>query len=91
MNHLRLRNFLLGYAHANSAPPQFALKDIELDSPHVTTDVDLDECEEQMMNINDTHEFWYFMGRLADEGYTLKPPEDEADDLLCFKYLEQTI
>lgn len=95
MNHLRLRHFLLGFAHANSAPPDFTLKDVELYSPHITSQINLDECEDQMMQICDGTEWWYHMGRLADEGYTLKAPNQDGEcgteDLLCFKFLEETI
>ncbi len=89
MNYTRLRNFILGFAHANSAPPHFALKDIDLESEHITSDLSPDEMEEEMMGINDTDEFWYHMGRIADEGYTLTGPEGEQ--LKCFKYLDETL
>lgn len=93
-DHLYLRNFLLGFAHANSAPPHFELKDIELHSEYVTSQLDPNEVEAEMFEISgpDEEAFWYELGRLADQGYTLTPPDsDGIEKLKCFEFLENTI
>jgi len=96
MNHPLLRHFLLGHAHANSAPPSFGLNDIEFDSQYVASELTPDAIEIEMQDVTgcafrqvNAEKFWYEIGRLSDEGYTLKGPDDT--DLLCFQYLEETL
>ena len=99
MNHPLLRNFLLGHAHANSAPTGFDLDDIDLNSEHITSLLTPDEIETEMAevsSINDHPEdFWYSLGQLADAGYTMTVPDDDgtpgARPLKCFTYLDETL
>lgn len=95
MNHLRLRHFLMGFAHANSAPPQFGLEDIAFNSPYITSTLTPDEIEDEMMQVRafglgeDENSFWESLGRLADAGYEMKGEDDTR--LKCYIYLDETL
>ena len=93
LDHVLLRHFLLGFAHANSAPPHFTLRDIDLNSEFITSQLDPNEIEAEMEEMTgvskeDEH-FWYTLGRKADEGYTLLDENNEK--MLCFQFLEETL
>jgi hypothetical protein len=85
-----LLQFLLGHAHANSAPPSFGLADLDLPAPE--GDYTLNAADQQMRQARPDPDFWYQMGHLADQGHTLVVPEDEGGaPFLCFTYLEEQL